>query len=640
MNDDNKTSEDYRRILATANKLEHIQSNLESVIDFFLTPIVKLYSKLCNDCLKLLFECEFKLEHFRKAEELVWRRVYHDIYRFQKTKRRLVKKQDEFLIEAHFISGIGFYSSLIIKLRSNYKINEVKSIINPLNMPLGPIDYLIDDQRLNQDDNEGDQKSLTTNDVDLMLFDESNDGTIDALAQQWARQAIYRSLVYMGDLARYLLEISQTDYRKLAFDFYRSASRYQPDYGLPFNQLATLAGGSNQNLNAVCNYMRCCMRSRPFDGAEGNMRKIFELNKKFYEEISSANHVAKISEVLASQEPAQAAESMMRMLIVIFIKLASDLWDAVSGNYNDKVQDEVVEEAAVFFKTLREAIELEPIVPFTGISSLDLPFCPISIGSNYEEKPKYVSSTIMYQFCNISLMLIARCQSCQFSKGCLTGPINQGIIDLSNTLALNLLHYAALKCKKMIMSKVQEIRVSRQDMDLLEKSSSDNQPSNHATLAFIYNKTYLPTVKVYFDWLLSNGSVINSNLQSFQDFHTELLDTVSLLHDLREMAESNSGGSLIAASDMSLNSSSTLDQQDRSSIYAHVFDGPEWIQKYPLSCDFPLVGLSPLKNAHELNIDFTYDEELSDAEGGCITIQCVMAFSEALTAFLESKAFQ
>lgn len=904
-NDNNKLqqNEDYRRVLATANKLETIHSNLETVIDFFLAPIVKLQTKLCNDCLKLLFESDFKLDQFRKTEELVWRRIYHDLYRFQKTKRTNVGPQDECLIESHFISGIGFYSSLIVKLRLHYKLDEPFGLMQPLGLALGPFEDIVLTTGATSN-------NVTDDDLSMSMSgsEDASGGTSSRLcrqaeAREWASQAIYRSLVYSGDLARYLLEVSQIDYRKLAYQFYISATLNQPDHGLPYNQLATLAGGINFNLDAVCNYMRCCLRPKPFEGAEGNMRKIFELNRKFHDELRVTGYISRISEVFASKDPSYAAESMMRAIIVNFIRLTSDLWSAISENITDEKRNEIIMETKLFFELLREALELEPIVPLAGsTSNFEQEFCPISGGSSSAIKPKYISPTIMYEFCSVSIMLIAKSRSKKLPSNANETSFSQEsnlsvdkyIVDLINTLALNLLHYSTSKCQKMIISKLQELRVTRQDFiigglksvnrqntfspiknssegnlnkdigessflplpighhqrsidnlmtplspdvnsnrrlrqkkaatryldggranpikpspispavgvigtkpnklsdrlappmnedsdmseleetalstidaldissemssepgnDLinLDSSSGDDNDdvfrskpiakpprvlrptrsqnyqderiytaTNHlgstsslpmpdlltgdpadqrkqmyqsfmsnkvssqspspvnselainkhqtenraneleAALSYVYKQTYLPTIKIFCDWLLANGSIITANVQSFRSFDLDMREIVTLLKELDKIVKTKSlnridsdlslsnnsmacggGGYAVLSTgsgniktSTSLDTATTITSASRT-ILDHVYNGPQWVQKYPLSCDFPLLCLEPLKSVHELNIDFKYRHELNDAELGFLTIQCITAFSHALNAFLET----
>lgn len=802
----NTTHDQYRQVLSTANKLEAIQSKLNSVIDLFVTPLVSnLFSKLCDDCMNLLLKCEFKLEEFRKAEELVWRRVYHDIYRLLKTKRQLLKKDDEFLVESHFTSGICFYSTLIIQLRLKYTITNGHGVINPLNLALISVDGLLDAPRQSWNPAvTAEQRDLSYGSSRDVSESQTNCNGVKEAARQWAQQSIYRSLVYMGDIARYLIEFSDCDHRQLAIELYKSAARYQPEHGLPFNQLATLAGGLNYNLDAVCNYMRCCLRPKPFERAEGNMVKIFELNKKQHDELNIGVHILKVSEVMASKDPAREAELLVKAAIVTFLKLASELWFAIGDNLSDDLQNFVVDETQRFFEILREAIELDPIVPLAETDFIDLEFKPTPDGPcGLDDRPRYISSTIMYEFCSVSIMLIARrkkqtLQENSPKKSTVSNStINDNITDLVNTLALNLLHYATSKCQKMIISKIQELRVSlretssaknlmavpssevnlrnsspissdaasrralsrlRQkraatnysgdadrnrlsftrdnDSDLSEleetalstidaleissemsdgaegraddlinlDSSSDDgalmknsislallsKPALRPTrsqnyerdkkckflmndscsslpvpdlltgdlaetslgtnlslyqdfsaspsefegerhggstlttvetiLAYVYNQTYLPTMKVFFDWLLSDVAIIDSNLESFNSYHIELVNTVNLLVELKRLIE--------------------LDDKEvnKGEVYKHSYSGPEWIQRYPLSCDLPFINLSPMKGVHDANIDFGIQRELNDSESGFVTIECILGFSHALTIFLRNKA--
>lgn len=837
MNDELNKNETYRRILAAAHKLETIQCNLESVIDFFSVPIVKLYSKLSNDCMRLLFQSDhFKLDHFRKAEELLWRRIYYDIYRFQKTKRQKIKRQDELLIESHFVSGIGFYSTFIVKLRSHYNVNDVRGIVWPFNLSLGPIDNFIADKRLNDDL----CKSLSSIDTSL-AGSEGKDSPDRDPAKIWAKLAIYRSLVYMGDLARYLLETNQYDYRKLAYDFYLSASRNQPDYGLPFNQLATLAGGQNNNLDAVCNYMRCCLRQKPFERAEGNMRSLFELNKKLHEELEKKRVVMSVSEVFSCKEPRIAAESMVHAVTVNFIKLTSDLWSAILDNSTEiSLMKLIAEETRVFFEDLREALELEQIMPLTHHQTIIQEFEPISDGSSANDTPRYITASIMYEFCSISLMLIAKLQRKQSSGKGAAIDKNSALSDLVYALALNLLYYSTSRCQKMIISKLQELRLSQADqafhdatglndrststwtkrsdeninstaptlgrktlsrlrqreaaanyldrskatitqnddsdmseleetalstidaleissdmseeadrhvndlIDLASSSGDDEATSNasnslyrHSLInvssigglsrpalrptrsqnyeihsrpnnlygstnslplqdlvtgdvgetlcqkafnsglinnntgfisnlryrcspagssentenpgqtireitqayGFVYKQTYLPTIKVFCDWLLSNGHIIGVNLVSFHAFCKELETLESLLEDLIRVAESKDAVSAQGAFNAMETSNSTVtsDDDDDNLMQNHRFEGPTWKQKYPMSCDYPLLDLEPIKSTHEMNINFDSLRELTDSESGFVSIQCIKAFCHALRVFLNNK---
>lgn len=147
---------------------------------------------------------------------------------------------------------------------------------------------------------------------------------------------------------------------------------------------------------------------------------------------------------------------------------------------------------------------------------------------------------------------------------------------------------------------------SPQDSDRITRFSSE------LVLSHIYSQTYLPTIKIYCDWLLSSSEVIKSNLTSFEAFCFELEALVTNLDELFQLLD--------------------FSQESLSTVYSHVHNGPTWIQRYPLTCDYPMVNIEPLRKVHELNIKFDL-EELTDAESGFIAAQCTKAFLSALQAF-------
>lgn len=847
-------------VLATSNEIENLQCNLESVIDFFLAPISKLYVKLCEDSMKLLFECEFRLDYYRKAEEVVWRRIYHDVYKFRKNRRELIKEGDAELLESHFISGIGFYSNLIVKLRLHYGIHNAGHLISPLSLSLCPLEDILEDHTITT---AGSQDNL----VDKQSNDQLSTDDTAPQAKEWALHAIYRSLVYMGDLARYLLETSQTDYRPLAIKFYKTALLFEPTYGLPFNQLGTLAGNVNYNLDAIFNYICCCMRLRPFEGGEGNIRKIFDASRKAFNDMSQKLPFSTVAEVFSCKDPSYGAELLMQKVIVVYINLISDLWNAITTDKSQATNnlvspDDVVVKTKIFFEHFREALELEPLPPFVSANYNEQPLTPILGGFSNPQKPKYISPTIMFEFCCIPVMMSAKCQRIEASTTVQQPPIDAHYVDLINTLALNLLHYAVATCKKVFINKIQEFRIrqahtsearlkpcvkhcrslersspafsessaklslSKQrqkkatrffndaslvkkkesvrtyddsDMSELEETAlstidaldigsdmsesveaqvsdlidfgsssedvsgcfdnlnvidshsakklrNDNHNSdsclttnvnnefenlscklatptlhqdvskipdlltgefvNHEqptmrsvnkssfaisqtnlvidspaftpecskmnislqassltdlddnsssskklgelknSVIFVYTKTYLPSIKIFCDWLLTNGEIITSNIDSFGTFKNDLNNLVRLLKEFLRLSDDDRRS-------CDMNISTDLNQTEKNAclssqklpsingcndlIFKHVYSGPSWVQKYPLSIDQPLIGLASLKTVHDLNIDFSISQSLNEAESGFLTVQCIEAFSRALATFLDNK---
>lgn len=67
---------------------------------------------------------------------------------------------------------------------------------------------------------------------------------------------IHRSLVCLGDLARYKLELDPYWDPMIAKRYYKMAIVIDPNIGMPHNQLGTIAGNTNYGLDAVYHYMR------------------------------------------------------------------------------------------------------------------------------------------------------------------------------------------------------------------------------------------------------------------------------------------------------------------------------------------------------------------------------------------------
>ena len=76
----------------------------------------------------------------------------------------------------------------------------------------------------------------------------------------WLEQVIHRCLMCLGDLARYQLDATTGDDRTrvsgISQRYYHQALALQPNNGLPYNQLATLAVDLNFGLNSVFYYLR------------------------------------------------------------------------------------------------------------------------------------------------------------------------------------------------------------------------------------------------------------------------------------------------------------------------------------------------------------------------------------------------
>lgn len=628
-----KRNEEFMKIVQQSVKLAAPLSESSNVIDHFSTSVTNLHNDFRSACLDFLFRqgATFRLDHYRKIEELLWKRCYHDLYRFHKRNRHLVKKHDEQLFFMRFYSGLGFYSNLILKLRIICRTDRSIILPEPLNYSLSAVDnFTMFRNRGHNDDVNADVQNCKSKQPREPLVD-------------WAQDAIYRSLVYMGDIARYLSELdANQNHKKLSQYYYINACKYCPENGLPFNQLATLSGDNNYNLDGIANYMRSCLKQKPFDGSYDNIKNLFDLNKNSFTQMFNQDYIKTAAQVLSSKDPSLAAECLIRNVIVSFIKLISDLHFVINQTtMQPATLDNLDIELTLFFEMLREALDIDPIEPILKESDYDKRtiFTPIPYGQVQHIKPRYVDSTIMFEFCSIALMLQTNCFRKASKKSCdIDSKIENQVINYVNTLTLNLLHYSTTKCSKMILCKIQALRLSKTTPVEIELTTCKHYTT---ILEEIYTQTYLPTIKVFCDWLLAHSNIITKNLQAFRSFSSDLSELVILLSELLKVSTELDRPEVCKADTITNqlithNHDNTNEEDyeltlEREKIFNHIYDGPEWRQLYPLSCDFPLVGLEAVGSVHKLNINFDFKRELESSESGFIAVQCLEAFNEALT---------
>lgn len=229
----------------TTRQLDDLRSHAKSTRELFLVPAQSLRIKLREIAERLLFSSSLFQRH--KVEEILWRKgFYEDVStakRLRKENQWLPEERSQLLL--HLKCGIGFYHHLILYLQSEFGISS------------GCVDFPM----MFPDQDYG--KSKPTPSSKQLLA---------------ARDSIHRCLVCLGDLNRYLMDIPPCGNHKIAFRYYHQALSWNPDIGMPHNQLGTLSLSTNCNLDAVYYYMRCLMCVQSFEGAEGNLKRSFERN--------------------------------------------------------------------------------------------------------------------------------------------------------------------------------------------------------------------------------------------------------------------------------------------------------------------------------------------------------------------------
>ncbi|CAL1271359.1 unnamed protein product [Larinioides sclopetarius] len=96
--------------------------------------------------------------------------------------------------------------------------------------------------------------------------------------------SIQKSLIYLGDLARYKEQVSQTTNYGTARSLYLKAQQIAPKNGRPYHQLAILANNTRRKLDAVYYYMRSLAASNPILTAKESLLSLFEEARKKYEQ--------------------------------------------------------------------------------------------------------------------------------------------------------------------------------------------------------------------------------------------------------------------------------------------------------------------------------------------------------------------
>ncbi|XP_026083420.1 protein SMG5-like isoform X2 [Carassius auratus] len=273
----------YRAVVETVHKLDIIIGGKSSYREVFKPENISLRNKLRELCVKLMFL--HPVDYGRKAEELLWRKVYYEVIQVIKTNKKHIHSRSalECAYRTHLIAGVGFFQHLLLYIQSHYQL-ELQDCIDWTHVT----DPLI-----------GRKKPVSATPKEM----------------EWAQMACHRCLVYLGDLARYQNELAGVEAEQLAERFYHQALSVAPHVGMPFNQLGTLAGSKFYNVEATYYYLRCIQSETPFDGAYGNLKRLFDKAAKMYHQVKK-QEMKKLS-------PSRQRSKDIKRLLVSFMYLQS-----------------------------------------------------------------------------------------------------------------------------------------------------------------------------------------------------------------------------------------------------------------------------------------------------------------------------
>ncbi|EHB01051.1 Protein SMG5 [Heterocephalus glaber] len=241
----------YQEVCLAAQRLDLFLHKGNACKEVFKPHVLALRDAVQQVCIRLMFL--YPVSYGRKAEELLWRKMYSDVVMlFMKTNR---KHKDtvqlwEGPLRAHLKGGLKFYEHLFLFLQGHYELR----LQNYIDWPHGEI-HLI-----------GCEKAGPTSEEEAA----------------WARMACHRCLLYLGDLFRYQNEFLGLATMDLAERCYYRALSVAPDMGMPFNQLGALAGSKYYDIEATYFYQRCLHSEVPFRGAAWNLKRLYDHAGKRY----------------------------------------------------------------------------------------------------------------------------------------------------------------------------------------------------------------------------------------------------------------------------------------------------------------------------------------------------------------------
>ncbi|KAL3277426.1 hypothetical protein HHI36_012774 [Cryptolaemus montrouzieri] len=348
----------YRTISDQSKRLDDARSCARNIGDLFSPNLLIRRRKLCEYCERLIFSDP--VLYGRKGEELLWRKVFYDVVSVAKKLKRCEYSSDEISsLLNHIYGGIGFYHHMISRLQTTFNI----ILPNIVDFPMYGIE---------------------TGNNDEIAIDNN---------LEWAEQSLHQCLMYLGDLNRYKLEISQSSDTTLPIRYYMQAIFYKPEHGMPYNQMGTLAMNQNHHLEAVYHYMRCLACKYSFEGTTNNLISLFEKNSKYIEQLPQQNDNDDCIVLPSSSE--QVKRFLARFLLLI------DIW------YFNKKVPKVYNLCHLTFKDLDNCLSSSKSSSENG----DVPTDVDSFESYSTNSPTQLSSDALFKVTVICLLCISKLQT-------------------------------------------------------------------------------------------------------------------------------------------------------------------------------------------------------------------------------------
>ncbi|KAL2941988.1 Protein SMG7 [Bienertia sinuspersici] len=208
---------------------------------------------------------------------------------------RITKIRVQF--KAFLSEATGFYHDLILKIRAKY------------GLPLG---HFTEDS-----ENEAVMGTDTAKSSDVKK----------------ALVSCHRSLIYLGDLARYKGLYGEGESRVREFSaassYYLQAASLWPSNGNPHHQLAILSTYSSDEMVAVYRYFRSLAAEIPFPTAKDNLVIAFEKNRQGYTQLVETTKDTSEKEVSMKEKYKEFCTQYVRLQGILFTRTSMEMFAAV-----------------------------------------------------------------------------------------------------------------------------------------------------------------------------------------------------------------------------------------------------------------------------------------------------------------------
>jgi len=241
----------YRYAYQLAQRLDlQLQTAIEWQ-ELFDSETILLRQKLRETCEQLLFNGN--TEFARRVEDLLWRKGFYDLIQKIRQDKKLLHSNIQLftLYNAHLDAAHAFYHHLLFQIKERFDL---------------PLPNILD--WLGSVDSHKKGKEVKA------------DGTVPLDSMDWAIRSCQRCLIFLGDIARYRMDLGVESALTLAERCYHQAIWVYPESGMPHNQLGTLKQQANYyECEVAYHYLRCLVSVISFDGAEENLKRTFERNR-------------------------------------------------------------------------------------------------------------------------------------------------------------------------------------------------------------------------------------------------------------------------------------------------------------------------------------------------------------------------